>query len=337
MKKKFSLPPLVFGDALAMRHTVTHTYSDQIATIIPSLQHFKSLVKDTDFSSKTYALQINDLKMIASATTPVYMNATEFKEINLMIPFYGENTTTLDGKAYHWAQNEYAVLMPAVSRYGTSTKRSMLTFDLNPERLFATAKVMLGIGNVQLSDLKLHEPRLIPLSYSGFSFVHAIKKLCLYTDQFISHTALINRMQIDEQFYRIIVMMLMPERFFSDATMHVHSSIIDSKQAIQLLIDYVESTSHIFYTLSDIEKFTGLSTRVLQMVFKKHLNTTPTLWLRIHRVNYARKLIIENKGYMSVTTAAVESGFTNFSLFAKYYKEQFRELPSETLQKVKIF
>lgn len=335
MKKKPSLPPLAFGDKLSMKHILADSYSDQISKIIPSLQHFQSLENHDAFQSKTYALQINDLKMIASATTPVCMHATEFKEINLMIPFYGENATTLDGKEYRWGHNEYAVLMPAVSRFGTSTKRSMITFDLNPAKLFETAKTMLGTGNVQLSDLKLHEPRLIPLSYGGFSFDSTVRKLSLYTDQFLSHTSLIGTMGIDEQFYRIIVMMLMPERFFDDITIVNHAGTIDSKQALHLLIDYTESTSHIFYTLSDIEKFTGLSTRVLQLAFKKHLYTTPTLWLRMHKMNYARKLIIDNRGYMSITQAAMESGFTNFSLFAKYYREQFGELPSETLHRVK--
>lgn len=336
MKKIATLPSLIFGNESATEHGKALTYVDQLSKIIPSLHLFKPIDDAEPFYSRTKIVQINDLKMIASATTPVYMHAAEFKEINLMIPFYGNNTTTLDGKAYRWMQHQYAILMPAVNRYGTCTKRSMLTFDLNPKRIFETAQTMLGADNVRLSDLKLYEPRLIPLSYGSFSFDDTIKQLCLYVDQYISHTKLLNSMKLDEQFYRIIVMMLIPQRFFNDFSLNTLSNAIESKHAIELLIDYVESTGHLFHTLSDLEKFTGLSSRVLQMAFKKHLMTTPTIWLRVQKLKYARKLIIESMGYMSITAIALESGFNNFSLFAKYYKEQFGELPSDTIGKIKL-
>lgn len=337
MKKKISIPSLVLGDSHSAYNTQTELYLDQLSKVIPSLKNFKALDESSLFRSKTYVKQINDLKMIASATTSVYMNATEFKEISLMIPFYGENITTLDGKTLRWAAKAYAVLMPAVSRYGTSTKRSMLTIDLNPTRIFETAKTMLQSEKFQYADLKLYEPRLIPLSYGGFEFDNAIKKLCIYIDQYGSYEHLLKNLGIDEQFYRLIVMMLIPEKFFSDISLNFSGKSVDSKQAIQMLIEYSNSTSHLFYTLTDLENFTGLSSRVLQMGFKKHLGTTPTEWLRHQKIAYARHLILENKGYMGITAVAMECGFTNFSLFAKYYREQFGELPSETLQKVKVF
>lgn len=337
MKKMSSLPPLILGNSLATTHNKASSYSDQIAKIIPSLQQFDPLENSENFESNTYALQINDLKMIASATTPVCMGATEFKELNLMIPFYGSNITSLDGKTYKWGQNEYAVLMPAVSRFGTSTTRSMLTFDLNPKRLLTTAKTMLGMENIQLTDLRIHEPRLIPLAYGGFSFEQTIRKLCLYTDQYLSYSTLVHQMGLDDQFYRIIVMMLIPEKFISSETISIHSHVTNSKHAIHLLIDYAKNTAHQFHTLSDLEKFTGLSSRVLQLAFKKHLNTTPMIWLREQKMLYARKLLIDNRGYLSVTNVALECGYTNFSLFAKYYREQFGETPSETLQQAKNF
>lgn len=331
------MPPLVFGNDFAQTHIDSKLYAEHTAKIVPSLKHYFPLGDPNKFISSGFALKINSLKMIASASTPVSVEASEFKDINLMIPLFGENDTFLDGKSYHWSQNQYAVLMPNVNRGGTSTLRSILTFDLNPGKLFETARIMLGDEYIKIEDLKLHEPRLIPLSYGGFSFDSAIRKLCLYTDQYINHNSLLESIGIDEQFYRLIVMMLMPERFFNDDQIQSHTSIIDSYHAIKLLIDYAHSTSHVFHTLSDLEEFTGLSSRMIQMGFKKHLNITPTMWLRINKMNLARKMIIENRGYLTITAIALECGFTNFSLFAKYYREQFGELPSETLQKSKLF
>lgn len=263
-----SLPKLIFGNNRSSQHSDLKSYSDQVAKVVSSLQQFEALTNPAHFQSSTSLLKINQLHIIASASTPVFVSASSFDNISLMIPFYGENHTQLDGKTYHWIHHQYAVLMPNTSRSGTSSTRSMLTIDLNTNILFEMAEVMLGKSKVQLSELRLHEPRLIPLVYGGFSFDMAIRKLCLYTDTLWSSSVSLTHLGIDDQFYRLIVMMLIPEKFFTDDPLHI--SPADSKSAMRILCDYTESTHHRFECVADIERFTGLSTRSLQMAFKKH-------------------------------------------------------------------
>lgn len=336
MANSSRLPPLILGNNSGMYYNDVKRYSDQYAKVIPSIKQFYAIGEDTTFESKTYLMKINNLSMIANASTPVYMNSTEFEEITLVIPFFGENHTYLDEKQFHWIQSRYAVLMPNVSRRGTSSIRSILSINIQPKIILETAQSMLGADTITLADLRLHEPRLIPLSYGGFSFEIAIRKLCLYTDQINSASGLLEKLRIDEQFYRLIVMMFIPEKFFDSSTimtMNTH----DSKSALMTLQEYVSSANHRFLSLSEIEEFTGLTTRTLQLGFKKYFGITPTQWLRERNLEYARKLILDGYGSVSVTQAAMECGFTNFSLFAKYYREQFGELPSETLQRIKLY
>ena len=56
--------------------------------------------------------------------------------------------------------------------------------------------------------------------------------------------------------------------------------------------------------------------------------------MRQLKINQAREMLISQARQITVTQVAIECGFTNFSLFAKYYKEQFNELPSQTLKNI---
>ncbi|MDD5053017.1 MAG: helix-turn-helix domain-containing protein [Sulfuricurvum sp.] len=330
MRQSSVLPPLIFGNSDAIYHKSAKQYSDNIAKVIPSLQQFNPLGNSKDFESKTYFLKLKKLRLIASATTPVLIDTSDFKEINLMIPFFGENHTLLDGNLYHWKQNQYAILMPNIDRSGTSSTRSMLTIDINPETIYQTAVTMLGIQNVSMADLRLSEPRLIPLKYGEVSFDMMLRKLCGYIDFVRKTPEMIENIGMDEQFFRLIVMMLIPHKFFSYSISQVMSKN-DARAIVQTLIDYVHDTGCSFRTIGDLERFTSLSTRSLQIAFQKHIGLTPTQWLRQQIFLNAKNMFESGQG-VSVTQVAIECGYTNFSLFAKYYKELFGELPSQTLK-----
>ncbi|MDD2830149.1 MAG: helix-turn-helix domain-containing protein [Sulfuricurvum sp.] len=333
MGLKSTLPSLIFGNNEAVYHSDSKIYSHQIAKVVPSLQQFSALGNPKNFESKTFFLKLNQLRLIASVATPVFVDTTDFKEINLMIPFVGDNDTLLDAKVYHWQQNGYAILMPNIARSGTSSTRSLLTVDLNPQIIFQTAVSMLGFQNVTMNDLRLYEPRLIPLTYGDISFDLMVRKLCHYIDFVRTTPDMLENLRIDEQFYRLIVMMLIPHKFFTNLTPQTITHY-DGRSIVQTLMDYVHETDYQFRTIGDLERFTGLSTRSLQIAFQKQLGITPTQWLRKQNFLNAKRMFETGQG-VSVTQVAIECGYTNFSLFAKYYKELFDELPSQTLKNIR--
>jgi transcriptional regulator GlxA family with amidase domain len=83
-------------------------------------------------------------------------------------------------------------------------------------------------------------------------------------------------------------------------------------------------------TLTDLEAFSGRSARSLQLAFKKHLGCTPKQWLTEQKLHAIRAKLLSADADESVTALA-RAYFPNLGDFARYYRLQFGELPSQTL------
>lgn len=83
-------------------------------------------------------------------------------------------------------------------------------------------------------------------------------------------------------------------------------------------------------TIADMCRALGISRRNLQYCFQDVLGISPASFLRIVRLNGARRAIKTSK---SVTDAATMWGFWHFGRFAHDYKVMFGELPSETYRR----
>jgi len=226
-------------------------------------------------------------------------------------------------------------LMPNIDRKGISNPLSYLIIDLKREVLENMARKMLGLSEGEDIDLKLNEPRLIPLTYGSFSFDIALRQIYSLIDSYECSSELLEKLGIDDLFYRNVVMMLLPEEFFS-IKISEKTTMLSASKSIKLLNEYASAYPDQVTSISEMESFLRMSSRSMQYTFSKVLNTTPSLWLRQHKMRYARQLLC-NSGEMNVTSVALRTGFTSFSLFAKYYKEAFGELPSETLERAKKY
>ena len=139
---------------------------------------------------------------------------------------------------------------------------------------------------------------------------------------------LLQKLGIEDLFYRNIVMMLLPEKFFHETL----KSNTTSSKAITKIIEFQANFPTHFLTLSDLETISGLGTRALQYEFQKKLQCSPLQWLRKQQLHIARKMIQDTTNQESITAIAINCGFSNASLFAKYYQIEFGELPSQTIK-----
>ena len=80
-------------------------------------------------------------------------------------------------------------------------------------------------------------------------------------------------------------------------------------------------------TIAAICEALGVSRRTLQYSFHEIAGVNPATYLRIIRLNQARR---DLKAGASVTTAATNWGFWHFGRFAREYRDLFGELPSRT-------
>lgn len=178
-------------------------------------------------------------------------------------------------------------------------------------------------------------PSLIPLSYHKISFDLMIKQLCNILDVHINNIQNLEKTKFDELIYRTLVMMFLPQNFY-DENMNKQQKNKISPSIIKLIKELENEDYFAFMTLSDLENFLDLSTRNLQLLFKKNFGMTPIQFLREQKLKYAKRLIIESNGNLNVTQISTEVGFLNFSTFAKYYKEYHGFLPSQSIKMRKI-
>jgi AraC family ethanolamine operon transcriptional activator len=70
--------------------------------------------------------------------------------------------------------------------------------------------------------------------------------------------------------------------------------------------------------------------RSIQTAFNKRFGYSPWTYLRIRRLERARRLLADSHCRLSVAEIAVESGFNHFSQFARDYREYFGDTPKRT-------
>ncbi|MNE25227.1 HTH-type transcriptional activator RhaS [compost metagenome] len=76
----------------------------------------------------------------------------------------------------------------------------------------------------------------------------------------------------------------------------------------------------------------GVSLRQLQQAFKAFTGMPPAHWLRLRRLNGARRDLLRQAD-VTVAEVAMRWSFWHLGRFSESYRQLFRELPSETLKR----
>jgi len=86
--------------------------------------------------------------------------------------------------------------------------------------------------------------------------------------------------------------------------------------------------------LLELAQVAEVPLRQLQQAFKTFTGMTPAHWLRLRRLNSARRELLSCKGGEStVAEVAMHWSFWHLGRFSSSYQQLFKELPSETLKR----
>ena len=113
---------------------------------------------------------------------------------------------------------------------------------------------------------------------------------------------------------------------FSD---HVGQAAIPKAGLVDSARDLMSDRLVTSMTIGDVAHDLGVSRRVLERAFSKHLAMTPYQYLIMERLHQARS-ILKNRQHTALETL-LACGFQDASRFAGMYARHFGELPSETL------
>jgi AraC-like DNA-binding protein len=97
--------------------------------------------------------------------------------------------------------------------------------------------------------------------------------------------------------------------------------------------EYIRAHARDDLVIESIAEAAGVSARSVFYGFRHARNTTPMAYLRNVRLDLARRELQSARHTGgTVSRAAANAGFTNFSQFSKIYKARFGQTPSETLK-----
>lgn len=105
-------------------------------------------------------------------------------------------------------------------------------------------------------------------------------------------------------------------------------------ETLRRAIAFIEANPDRDITLVDIARAASVTTRAVQLAFRRHLNTTPMAYLRRVRLHHAHQQLEDSTpdDGLTVTRVALDWGFPNPSRFAALYRAAYGRLPSHSLR-----
>lgn len=109
-------------------------------------------------------------------------------------------------------------------------------------------------------------------------------------------------------------------------------SFLRRQQIVEQVKEYLNVHQDSAVTINDLCSLCHVSRRTLQYSFETILGISPLRYLRISRLNCARRELIANNN-TCIADIAAKWGFWHLSQFTQDYKQLFSELPSVTRKK----
>ena len=103
----------------------------------------------------------------------------------------------------------------------------------------------------------------------------------------------------------------------------------DLKKAIDLL----QGDPARDWTVEALARTCGVARRTLQKHFRRFVGQTPMAFLRIERLDQARRKLLRGAPEANVTEIAHQCGFSHLGRFAAWYGQRYGESPLRTLQR----
>ena len=144
--------------------------------------------------------------------------------------------------------------------------------------------------------------------------------------------SLIGRLQLEEQIYRLMAVMLLPELRQDSPLDRVTERHRQGRDSFDELIDFIKLNLSEPLNLTMLERRSHFSRRALQYAFQNRLGCTATQWIRNQRLDLARQRLQNPSPGDSVTSIATLSGYRSLSLFSVDFQQRFHIKPSQLLR-----
>jgi len=98
-------------------------------------------------------------------------------------------------------------------------------------------------------------------------------------------------------------------------------------------VAFIDENAHTDIALADIAAAIPITPRAVQYMFRRHLDMTPTEYLRRVRLHHAHhELLMADRSTTTVTAVAARWGFAHTGRFAVLYRQAYGQSPHVTLR-----
>ncbi|MEI8401299.1 MAG: hypothetical protein WCG12_10880, partial [Alcaligenaceae bacterium] len=139
------LPGLPFGGRISHLDSNVQDMSQRLRFIVPGLKECESLVPENEFAHRSSMLELNGMKLAASAGTAWRARSEQTENHTLVIPCVGHSTIFAAGRSLRAEAGATAVYLSACARSEEASTRSFMMIDIDPVRLESVAQAMLGL------------------------------------------------------------------------------------------------------------------------------------------------------------------------------------------------
>lgn len=329
--KPNALPPLAFGLNAAIEHTNAKEFGDLIESAFPGLNAYEPIGDRNSFRTKSVAIPLETSKIMATAISPTVVDRKNNPSLTFILPYAGqvESSSQLDGELLRWGGNR-GVFLPSTDMrvLGTGGFRSHIMWQVQRDRLVATARTMLGVE--EHVNLDLDRSRLLPFEVAGVRTDASWEAILPLLQLHREHPHILVQLGIEDMLYRHSVMLLRPDLFSVDSNKDVKSGKTRHyEQMLDRLCEYVAEHLYEAWSLTDLERVSGMSARTLQLAFNARYGKTPMGWIREVRLRRVHHQLLLHPD-APVEAIAQAAGFRTMPSFFRAYRGLFGETPGQT-------
>ncbi|MFN5117185.1 MAG: helix-turn-helix domain-containing protein [Cyanobacteriota bacterium] len=281
---------------------------------------------------------IGSIQTHAGISSPAKAILASDRDLTLLLGYGG--TQMLESRSEAWTcHKNNCLLLPAEPFGCTSSLSSGVALRLDPERLLQTAVTMGGLNRIPLHWREiLQEVQNWPLhnGVKSSPLQWALRQVMEVANQLAQlGQPLLNRLQLDDQVYRLVASMLFPELLRTGPLDRLRQRDRQGKDAFDELIDYIGANLSQPLNLTELEQRSHYSRRALQYAFRERLDCTASQWIRRQRLDLAQQRLQNPLPEDSVASIAVMCGYRSMSLFSVDFQQRFHVKPSQLLREAR--
>ncbi len=312
--------------------------SDRLLRQVLPVRELRSARPDSPWWHYGGCIELGSIQVAAGIHPPLQMLAGERPELTVLLGYGGEQQ--VHQASQHWCCPPDGCLILSGEAYASeSTLLSALAFELSLERVLSTATTMAGLGH-KPSHWKEELQHSHGWCLSGEAVEVPLQTLLRQelgkADQLLGHSqALVDRLQLDDQIYRLIAALVLPDLRLETPLDRLTQKDQQGRDAFDELIDYIKINLSQPLNLTMLENQSHYSRRALQYAFRERLGCTATQWIRNQRLDLARRRLQNPVPGDSVAGIATLCGYRSLSLFGVDFQQRFHVKPSQLLREAR--